>query len=57
VARTQLGRFQGVEKMIPTASHWRISSRRDPKKLIKPNDHIKILAMPKRESINAGVAV
>jgi hypothetical protein len=53
----QVGRFQGVEKMITSRLLLEDIVEKGFKELIKPNDHIKILATPKHESINRGVAV
>ncbi|KAL4734371.1 chaperonin 10-like protein [Aspergillus similis] len=51
------GRFQGVEKMITNRLSLEDIVEKGFKQLIKPNEHIKILATPKHENINRGVAV
>ncbi|KAL5000640.1 chaperonin 10-like protein [Aspergillus recurvatus] len=51
------GRFQGVEKMITSRLSLDEIVEKGFKELIKPNDHIKILATPKRANIDRDVAV
>ncbi|RDW59342.1 2,3-butanediol dehydrogenase [Aspergillus mulundensis] len=50
-----LGRFQGVEKMITRRLSLEDIVEQGFKELIKPNDHIKILATPKRANINGSI--
>ncbi|KAL4899121.1 hypothetical protein BDW74DRAFT_183991 [Aspergillus multicolor] len=49
------GRFQGVEKMITRRLSLEDIVEQGFKELIKPNDHIKVLATPKRANINGSV--
>ncbi|KAL4986451.1 chaperonin 10-like protein [Aspergillus falconensis] len=50
-------RFQGVKKMITNRISLEDIVEKGFKQLVQPNDHIKILATPKRANIDRGVAV